>query len=171
MSLFNWCPRTVDELTQAWKAGAFVGDIIKKLKDDEGKAPTRGSVIGKASRLGLPRRDVLEYRAKAEAKRDKRNKGDRRRRAKKAQVREVIADILEPEEVAVESAPDLEAFNASIPINQRKSLMELGGKHCRFIVGETNRPGYFFCGGPANFFGGHSYCAGHRKFTHQARRR
>jgi GcrA cell cycle regulator len=53
--------------------------------------------------------------------------------------------------------PPLDDF--AIPIDQRKTLLELEPHHCRYPVGHPNCEGFFFCGGPIIAEG--SYCASH----------
>lgn len=50
-----------------------------------------------------------------------------------------------------------------IPVEQRKSLMELGSNDCRFPYGDVGENDFFFCGGES--VPGHSYCAMHCRVT------
>lgn len=40
-------------------------------------------------------------------------------------------------------------FDASIPQEQRRSLMKLAARECHWPVGDPKEPGFFFCGGTA----------------------
>lgn len=48
----------------------------------------------------------------------------------------------------------------AIPVDQRKTLMELGPFHCRWPVGDPTEAGFFFCGGVAT---DGPYCASHAR--------
>lgn len=58
-----------------------------------------------------------------------------------------------------------------IPIEQRKTFMELTDSTCRWPVGEVGEPGFFFCGGDAVDW--MPYCGAHcrRAFNYEATRR
>jgi hypothetical protein len=57
-----WTADKVETLTQMWHASWVVRDIAKRL------GCTRNAVIGKADRLGLPRRDRTMYLPKKSPK-------------------------------------------------------------------------------------------------------
>ena len=48
----------------------------------------------------------------------------------------------------------------AIPMEQRRTLLELTDKTCRFPIGSPGVPGFFFCG--AEPIEGYPYCAGAR---------
>lgn len=54
-----------------------------------------------------------------------------------------------------------EAEDRAIPKRQRKTIMQLENKHCRFPVGMPGEPGFFYCGGKANNAAGQVYCSVH----------
>lgn len=54
---------------------------------------------------------------------------------------------------------------SSIPMSQRKTLMELESHHCRFIVGDHLGTDYFFCGAMKQ--DGSSYCPEHHALCHE----
>ena len=61
----------------------------------------------------------------------------------------------------VDSFPAPTIDDSKIPLEQRKTLFQLGNCTCRWIVGDTNRD-YFFCGGPgADLAAGRPYCPAH----------
>jgi GcrA cell cycle regulator len=49
--------------------------------------------------------------------------------------------------------------DAAIPIEQRKTFIELGPHDCRWPVGDPQEPGFFFCGAVQR--DGSSYCSAH----------
>jgi len=59
----------------------------------------------------------------------------------------------------------LDQFNAAIPSEQRRTLLQLTRSTCRWPVGDPGKPDFFFCGGRVEM--GHSYCAGHCGFAYQ----
>lgn len=61
--------------------------------------------------------------------------------------------------------PDLEVFNAAIPHQQRRSLLELGPGMCRYMVGDVGEEGSFFCAGPQRQ--GSPWCETHHRHCHR----
>jgi hypothetical protein len=58
--------------------------------------------------------------------------------------------------------PAPEISDAMIPIEQRKTIFDLGPKDCRWVVGDV--PGdYFYCGGDADLNEGRPYCSTHSR--------
>lgn len=51
------------------------------------------------------------------------------------------------------------AFDRAIPVEQRKTLLQLTEKTCHWPVGEPREPGFFFCGGDA--VEDEAYCSFH----------
>lgn len=62
---------------------------------------------------------------------------------------------------ASEAEGTADAFDRAIPKRQRKTIMQLENKHCRFPVGMPGEPGFFYCGGKANNAAGQVYCSVH----------
>jgi GcrA cell cycle regulator len=61
------------------------------------------------------------------------------------------------------SEPVAEIVDMEIPLEQRKTLLDLGSNDCRFPIGDPTKgfwcnEEFFFCGGPTD---GGPYCAGH----------
>lgn len=128
-----WTSSDIDTLVRQRAAGLSSSLIAIEL------GTTRNAVIGKANRLGLCRPDGTAGQP-------------RKRRAYPPR-----APRLRLARIVREPPPMID--DAQIPIEQRKTLMELREGDCRWPVGEVGDPGFFFCGGPVET--GQPYCAGH----------
>jgi GcrA cell cycle regulator len=62
---------------------------------------------------------------------------------------------------AVEPEPEL----IEIPIEQRKTLLQLNEATCHWPVGDPGSPDFFFCGGQSNE--GSPYCNYHSRVAYQ----
>lgn len=56
-------------------------------------------------------------------------------------------------------APVIPVDDGAIPVEQRRSLVELDGDCCHWPVGDPGEPGFFFCGAVAR--GNDPYCPAH----------
>ena len=56
-------------------------------------------------------------------------------------------------------------IDQEIPVEQRKTFLELEAHHCRWPVGEVGTDDFFFCG--AEPLEGRSYCAAHHARAHE----
>jgi GcrA cell cycle regulator len=65
----------------------------------------------------------------------------------------------------VEAEPDPVAFDNVVPMNQRRTLLELTEDTCHWPVGDPGSSEFFFCGGKA--LGGLPYCAHHSRVAYQ----
>ena len=65
----------------------------------------------------------------------------------------------------VEAEPDPIAFDNVVPMNQRRTLLELTEDTCHWPVGDPGSSEFFFCGGKA--LGGLPYCAHHSRVAYQ----
>lgn len=80
-------------------------------------------------------------------------------------VRTPTADpIFKPDGVDGAPAPD----DLAIPVEQRKTLLQLTSKDCRFPVGDPKEASFFFCGGSA--VPDEPYCAHHARVCFNGRR-
>ena len=106
---------------------------------------SRNAVIGKAHRLG--------FRVGKETGRPH-NKGGRPR----TQAGPRAPRPSRPSQTQPTSKVDDEA----IPLEQRKSILQLEDHHCRWPVGHPHEPGFFYCGDPtADLLGRIPYCPAH----------
>lgn len=113
---------------------------------------TRSQVMGKAHRMGLnfhsgiKSNPIIARKAAAE------------KRAEEKQARAweppkwSIGDPTEPVHID-------ESADAHIPHGQRKALLDLEPEHCRWPIGDPQKPDFAFCGGKRVI--GISYCQEH----------
>jgi GcrA cell cycle regulator len=130
----TWTPEAVARLRGFHSEGFSFSEIASLL------SRSRNSCIGKAHRLGMTQaKEVsVENHRKSLSSRASSSAPIRRRRL-----------ILKS---------DLIDDNA-IPVEQRKTLMDLEPGDCRWPVGHPGEPDFFFCAAPAMH--GHSYCPNH----------
>jgi GcrA cell cycle regulator len=121
---------------------------------------TRNAVIGKVHRLGL------SGRAKSPS-----SAAPRQRKARPAQHMVRIARPVARGNTAlaqvfeVEDEPDPIAYDNVVPINQRKTLLQLTEDTCRWPVGDPGSSEFFFCGGKC--VATLPYCAHHSRIAYQ----
>lgn len=153
-----WTENTILRLRVLWHQGLSCSQVADKLNLQFGTSFTRNSVIGKIHRLGdeLSRvarvSAVYEPEEKTKVPRPKRTQMKRKRPKWNPEA----AELESTAQPYVESTPmsDLE-----IPLEQRKTLMELTSGDCRWPVGDPCTADFFFCGGQRK--NGLPYCAGH----------
>lgn len=125
---------------------------------------SRNAIIGKVHRLGLapsrPRGQHhpprLSPQARAEHRRARRLLETRRLLERAAEGPSAPAG---PQAVPLSEADDL-----NIPLEQRRTLLELAFGDCRWPVGDPCSGDFFFCGAPA--LEGASYCPCHWARAH-----
>jgi len=68
---------------------------------------------------------------------------------------------------AFETEPEHDpvAYDNVVPMNQRKTLLELSEDTCHWPVGDPGSPEFFFCGGKS--LQGLPYCAHHSRVAYQ----
>jgi GcrA cell cycle regulator len=103
---------------------------------------TRSAVLGRAWRLGL---EKLSRHDPASSMR------------KRAAALQPI--VINPSMTWVSDVPPV--IDTLIPFEQRKTLLTLGPRDCRWPVGDPQAEDFFYCG--AEKFSGGSYCAAHRQ--------
>lgn len=126
-----WSDDRLIRMTALWAEGLSAAETARKLNEEFGTTFTRSSVIGKVHRQKLAKREVE-------------NRG-RWVRENTIHQRLAAADIVD----------------ALIPIEQRKTLFNLGRRDCRFPIGDPCSRDFFFCGGESLETA--PYCAGHAK--------
>jgi GcrA cell cycle regulator len=70
------------------------------------------------------------------------------------------------EEIDSVPLPEIDLLDAEIPVEQRKSLLELSADTCKWPVGDPLTPDFFFCG--AAPISGQPYCACHSRRAYDA---
>lgn len=143
---FAWTQEAVRDLLHMHEELNFsAARIALELGARYGGHVTRNSVLGKLSRLGkctpLPEH-LRQRREKARTRVRVRRSESKRRDAPKAPT---VAPAIRAE---------------TIPLAQRRQLLDLKSHHCRFPYGDVGEEGFFFCGGDVAHDGA-SYCAAH----------
>jgi GcrA cell cycle regulator len=111
---------------------------------------TKNAVIGRANRIGLGRlRSYNDFEEINHAKRVKKIAKER---------------VARPATVNLVALPPPSFDDAAIPVEQRKSTLELGPHDCRWPVGDPQEPGFFFCGAIQR--DDSSYCAAHHHIAY-----
>lgn len=138
----SWTDERVDLLKKRWAEGLSGRDIAAELP-----GMSRNAVIGKVHRLGLPRRK--EHRAEVRPAKPPRKRYRRTGFGTYIKKLELVA------------VPILPIDDLQIPLEQRRTLVQLENHHCRWPVGEPAESSFFFCG--ADKLKESPYCAGHAR--------
>src|SRR5579871_5690042 len=123
------------------------------ISEQIGGGLSRNAVIGKARRLRLAKRKIGSAPEKSKRKKPSPS-------AAKPHRHHPFREIATIEPLAIETtetSPD--DYDRSIPLSQRKSLLELDEDTCRWPIGEPSSPDFFFCGAAPT--DNSSYCAHH----------
>lgn len=141
MPLGNWTPERVEAVKDLWAKDCSLSVIASQI----GGGVSRSAVMGKVHRLGLPMRGKRYGEINIRA-------GNKDPRAPHhPRIVRVPAKL-----VPIQAQP---IDDALIPIEQRKTILELTSHTCRWPVGDVDRSGFFFCGAePAR---NSPYCSGH----------
>lgn len=149
MSDFDWNDERIGLLEKLWADGLSASQIAAELGD----GVTRNAIIGKVHRLGLNGHGGMTKGTATP--RPTRVKQPRRSQSGGHILLE--ADVVE---LPPESIVDLE-----IPLEQRRTLLQLTEKTCRWPVGTPGTGNLFFCGGPADN-SVEPYCAFHSRVAY-----
>jgi GcrA cell cycle regulator len=133
-----------------WADGLSASQIAAELG-----GITRNAVIGKVHRLGLSGR-AKSPSSSAPRPRKARSSGHMMR-VQRPQMRGNTA-------LAYDYQEDPEPELIEIPIEQRKTLLQLNEKTCHWPVGDPGSTEFFFCGGEAN---DSPYCSFHSRVAYQ----
>lgn len=169
----KWDPEGNEvELKKLHGEGFSAGKIAKKLGFS-----SRNAVIGKLHRLGIVKpkpigqRAHLNHPAPPVTRGEKISKGlhDYATTKRINEQRQHKPRVKLPEDQLPPLAPEMplpdNEFDAAIPLEQRRTLLELTSFTCRWPCGNPASPEFYFCGGPADLAA--SYCRVH---TMRARR-
>jgi GcrA cell cycle regulator len=137
-------------LKKLWADGLSASQIAAELG-----GITRNAVIGKVHRLGLSGRAKSPSSA---APRPRKARSPTMMRVPRAHIRGNTALAYD---YAVEPEPEL----IEIPIEQRKTLLQLTEATCHWPVGDPGSGDFFFCGGEASE--GSPYCSYHSRVAYQ----
>ena len=146
----SWTDERVEILKKLWADGLSASQIAAELG-----GITRNAVIGKVHRLGLSGRVKVSGTNPCVRSRKSRRGG---LRATRMQMRGNTALAYDYE---VEPEPEL----IEIPLEQRKTLLQLTEKVCHWPVGDPGSSEFYFCGGDtANEL---PYCGFHSRVAYQ----
>jgi GcrA cell cycle regulator len=157
--------RMIDELKRLHNEGFSAGKIAKKLGFS-----SRNAVIGKLHRLGIVKSRPVGQRAHIErpalSRGEKIAKGlyDYSTTKRINEQRKHKPRVKLPEDEAPSIAPvvyntDGAAFDAAIPVEERRTLLELTSFTCRWPCGDPSTADFYFCGGFADI--STPYCKQH----------
>lgn len=165
----GWSDERVEWLERLWADGATCSEIANEM----GGGLTRNGVIGKVTRLGLPRRGKAgvggrPVRTQAAPK-----------TAPKPVFRKTVMTPVQVKSksgssfhrmvekvVTAQEMPNIDSIVAPNPELQ-VSIMEARGDHCRWPIGDPADIWTFrYCGGDAS--GDRSYCGFHAKLAYQS---
>ncbi|MEI9803662.1 MAG: GcrA family cell cycle regulator [Pseudolabrys sp.] len=147
----GWTDERVELLKKLWADGLSASQIAAELG-----GITRNAVIGKVHRLGLSGRAKSPSSASPRP-RKVRSSGGQMMRVSRPQMRGNTALAYDYQE---EPEPEL----IEIPIEQRKTLLQLNEKTCHWPVGDPGSTEFFFCGGEAT---DSPYCNFHSRVAYQ----
>jgi GcrA cell cycle regulator len=147
----GWTDERVELLKKLWADGLSASQIAAELG-----GITRNAVIGKVHRLGLSGRAKTPATT-APRPRKPRSSGHVLRVSRPA----IRGNTALAYDYEMEPEPEL----LEIPVEQRRTLLQLNEHTCRWPIGDPGAPEFFFCGGDAaNEL---PYCAYHSRVAYQ----
>jgi GcrA cell cycle regulator len=155
MTAINWTDDRVEQLKKLWESGLSASQIAAELGNI-----TRNAVIGKVHRLGLSGRAKTPSSA---APRQRKVRAPQHMMRISRPMSRGNTALAQAFEVEVETDPV--AFDNVVPMNQRRSLLELTEDTCHWPIGDPASTEFFFCGGKA--LGGLPYCTQHSRVAYQ----
>lgn len=147
---FPWTAERVSALKQQWQSGLSAAQIADSFRRER-LSITRSAVLGKVHRLRHGGHDMGPVRPQRVRPRLQREKTSRKprpacdystRRTKQQSALHAMLDGLQFTPIPDAAADQL------IPVEQRRTLMELRRGECKWPVGDPGTPGFFFCGAP-----------------------
>ena len=129
----SWTDERVELLKKLWSDGLSASQIAAELG-----GITRNAVIGKVHRLGLSGRAKSPSSA-APRPRKARSSGQMLRVSRPA----IRGNTALAYDYDLEPEPEL----LEIPVEQRKTLLQLNEHTCRWPVGDPGGSDFYFCGG------------------------
>jgi Uncharacterized protein conserved in bacteria len=147
----SWTDERVELLKKLWSDGLSASQIAGELG-----GITRNAVIGKVHRLGLSGR--AKSPSSTSPRPRKARSGGHMLRVARPQMRGNTALAYDYE---AEPEPEL----IEIPMEQRRHLLELSEKTCRWPIGDPGSPEFFFCGGDT--VNELPYCSYHSRVAYQ----
>jgi len=147
----SWTDERVELLKKLWADGLSASQIAAELG-----GITRNAVIGKVHRLGLSGRAKSPSSSVPRARKPR--SSGHMMRIPRASMRGNTALAYDYD---VEPEPEL----IEIPVAQRKTLLELTDKTCRWPIGDPGGGEFYFCGGESAT--DLPYCVHHSRIAYQ----
>jgi GcrA cell cycle regulator len=160
--IMGWTDERVELLKKLWADGLSASQIAAEMG-----GITRNAVISKVHRLGLSGRAKSPSSASPRP-RKARSSGHLLRTPRpslRSDAETANGHDVEPEP---ESEPESESELIEIPVEQRKTLLQLDEKTCRWPVGDPGDGDFFFCGGETAR--DLPYCVHHARVAYEAAR-
>jgi GcrA cell cycle regulator len=146
----SWTDERVELLKKLWADGLSASQIAAELG-----GITRNAVIGKVHRLGL------SGRAKSPSSSSPRPRKPRSSGMMRVSRPSMRGNTALAYEYELEPEPEL----IDIPLEQRKTLLQLTEKTCRWPVGDPGSTEFYFCGGDS--VNELPYCSYHSRIAYQ----
>lgn len=140
-----WTEQRIADLKKLYVDGFSASKIAAEL----GNGLTRNAVIGKIHRLGL----------------DGRPRPPRKPRIVRPRTRHVATSLLAAAALGRSPGYVEPVIDIVIPVEQRRSLVELTDKTCRWPIGDPGKEDFYFCGGHPH--SDKPYCAYHCRIAYQ----
>ena len=147
----SWTDDRVELLKKLWADGLSASQIAGELG-----GITRNAVIGKVHRLGLSGR--AKSPSSATPRPRKARSGGHMLRVSRPSIRGNTALAYDYE---MEPEPEL----MEIPVEQRKTLLQLNERTCHWPIGDPGSVDFYFCGGET--VNELPYCAYHSRVAYQ----
>ena len=167
MSAPSWEKETEILLVQLWNDKVPAGEIALQILQRYKQAYTRNAIIGKAHRMGLPKRGRL---FKAESQKPK---AERTHPISLPKAEKPKAFKMNPQNHTIAPAPSQPLWQPEpepdniVPIGQGCSLLQLENDKCHWPLGDPQQKDFFFCGGKA--VSGLLYCGYHARIAYNPR--
>lgn len=161
-----WNEERVAILKKLWAEGLSASQVAVRLR-----GTTRNAVIAKIHRLGLAGRgSPLTRRKQNRSKRSNAGNGQKLKAAMNQSVRFGAAKPRPKSEALfrglhIEAEPFATAEELDIPLKERRQLMDLSDKDCRWPIGDPQMADFHFCN--RNKVPGLPYCEFHARRAFQ----
>ena len=158
-----WTQEREDLLRKLWLQGLSASQIAYVMA-----GVTRNAVIGKAHRMGLPKRSPsTSHRPKPRVQRGKPSLAFV---SGKPAPKPAPADIRYRKRVDLDVEQSIfETEHSSVSAEERRTLMTLTARSCKWPIGDPAEPDFHFCSRDADH--GRSYCELHNRMAYQDVRR
>ncbi len=151
-----WTEDRVKILAKLWADGLSASQIAAELG-----GVTRNAVIGKVHRLGLAGRAKSKSPSTRARLPRKRQPSTPRYRANYG----TVGATALKQEVVYETEPDTGTEEIVIPVAQRRSILTINEKTCKWPIGDPGDDDFYFCGGDAGE--DNAYCKFHARLAFQ----